>query len=142
MNLNPLNAVLYPFTRESRTQQEARPEKRMPYTTATIAYVCFKGIPIIGKNQRSITSYLPHLSPHAFLPVLLGCLPTTFPHTFSARGALRQPISTRPCTCCPAIAKQVGHVHGTCAVAFDDALGQHELACVHLAVWSSGMILA
>jgi hypothetical protein len=109
---------------------------------SAVGNVSFKGISILGKNQRSRTSYLPHLSPATVLPVLLGGIPAWIPRTFSARSALRQPISTRPYTGCPTTAKQLEHIHGTCAVAFDDALGQHGLACVHLAVWSSGMILA
>ena len=38
--------------------------------------------------------------------------------------------------------EQLGHIHRIGAIASDEILGQHELACVHLAVWSSGMILA
>ena len=38
--------------------------------------------------------------------------------------------------------EQLGHIHRIGAIASDEILGQHELASVHLAVWSSGMILA
>ena len=42
----------------------------------------------------------------------------------------------------PRPTEQVEHIHRIGATAIDETLGQDELACVHLAVWSSGMILA
>ena len=42
----------------------------------------------------------------------------------------------------PRPTEQVEHIHRIYATASDETLGQHELACAHLAVWSSGMILA
>ena len=42
----------------------------------------------------------------------------------------------------PRLTERVGHIHRIGTTASDETLEQHELACVHLAVWSSGMILA
>ena len=42
----------------------------------------------------------------------------------------------------PGLTERVGHIHRIGTTASDETLEQHELACVHLAVWSSGMILA
>ena len=42
----------------------------------------------------------------------------------------------------PRLTERLGHIHRIGTTASDETLEQHELACVHLAVWSSGMILA
>ena len=42
----------------------------------------------------------------------------------------------------PRLTERVGHIHRIGTTASDETLEQHELACFHLAVWSSGMILA